>query len=95
MCGLWSLRAAPTMPSRALGTGFTWTYELMKQKPQEGRARKWLGKQRPRQTASSCRGGPASAWARGQGLARLTAVLAESSLRSERLGSWRQLTSRS
>lgn len=44
MCGLWSLRAVPTMPSRALGTGFTWTYELMKQKPQEGRARKWLGK---------------------------------------------------
>lgn len=40
MCGLWSLRAVPTMPSRALGTGFTWTYELMKQKPQEGRARK-------------------------------------------------------
>lgn len=41
------------MPSRAPRAGFTWSYELMKQKPQEGRARKWLSQQGPRQTAAS------------------------------------------
>lgn len=38
------LDARPTLPSKAPGTGFTWSYELMMQKPQWGGARKWLGK---------------------------------------------------
>lgn len=65
-------------PSRAPGTGFTWSDELMKQKPQEGGARKWPGKQGPRQIAASIqRGSPAPSWATGQGPGRLTAVLAK------------------
>lgn len=73
----WEVRAA-VGPSRALGTGFTWSYELMKLEPQEGGARKWRGQRRPRQTAASAqRGGPASSWAIGQGPVRLTAVLAK------------------
>lgn len=69
------MEAGPTLLSRALGTGFSGSYELMKQKPQEGGVRKWLGKWGPRQTAASAqRGGPASSWATSQGLVRLTAV---------------------
>lgn len=45
--------AVPIVPSRAPGSGFTWSDELMKQKPQEGRARKRLGRQEPRQTVAS------------------------------------------
>lgn len=64
-------------PSRALGTGLTWSYELMKQKPQgavpgsgwargakanSGSVQRWL----------------VASWATGQGLSRLTAAPAQS-----------------
>lgn len=83
------------------GSGFIWSYELIKQKPQEGRARKWLGK--PGTKANSRFQADlalpalvlprhwASSWATGWGLARITAVLAKSSWRNECLRRWRQL----